>query len=129
MTQEQQKPRYWALALAQDAINARAAWSVDANRACLAGSRALLETCRETASTAQARGNAAVRTATVIAGAGLEASFDQLERIAETRDLQKLFRLQMLWGPNQLLAICHALTGGGGERPDGRRDRAPSAGG
>jgi hypothetical protein len=40
--------------------------------------------------------------------AEMDANFDQLNRMAETKNLQDFIRLQMTWGANQTLAICRA---------------------
>jgi hypothetical protein len=42
--------------------------------------------------------------------AGMDANFNKLNRMAETKNLQGVIRLQMMWGANETLAICRALS-------------------
>ena len=109
MTQDQPNAAEWMLSNVKDAIGANALQVKETSKASLDASRAVMDICRETASILRDRGNDAFRTGMAVMEAGFDANVDQLNRMAETQNLQDVVRLQMMWGANQTLAICHAL--------------------
>ncbi len=109
MMQEQQTPADWMVSNVKDAVGASTQQVKETSKASLDASRAVMEICRETASIMRDRGNDAFRTGMAVMEAGFDANFDQLNRMAEMQNLQDVVRIQMMWGANQTLAICHAL--------------------
>jgi hypothetical protein len=109
MAQDHQDPTEWVVASVKDAVDARSQQVRDSSKASLDASRAVMEIGRETATILKDRGNEAFSTAMAVMSAGFEANFEQLTRMADTQNLQDVVRLQMMWGANQTVAICHAL--------------------
>lgn len=110
MAQEQQNPAEWIASNMKDALGANADHIRETNKAGLDVSRALMAIIRETATVLRERGDHELRTRMAVMEAAFDANFEQLNRIAESRNLQDVVRLQVLWGANQTLAVCHALT-------------------
>jgi Patatin-like phospholipase len=67
-----------------------------------------MEIYPEAASIARELADSAFHTGMAVTEAEMDANFDQLNRMAETKNLQDFIRLQMTWGANQTLAICRA---------------------
>jgi hypothetical protein len=69
-----------------------------------------MEIYREAASILRDRADSAFRTGMAVMEAGMDANFDQFNRMAESKNPQDVIRLQMMWGANETLAICRALS-------------------
>ena len=110
MTQEQRTPANWMFSNVKDVMGASAQQVKESTKASLDASRAVMEIYREAASILRDRADSAFRTGMAVMEAGMDANFDQLNRMAETKNLQDVIRLQMMWGANQTLAICRALS-------------------
>jgi hypothetical protein len=110
MTQEQQTPADWMMSNVKDVIGAGARQVKETSKVRLDASRAVMEIYREAASILRDRADRAFRTGMAVMEAGMDANFDQLNRMAETRNLQDVIRLQMMWDANDTLAICRALS-------------------
>lgn len=110
MTQGHHTPADWMISNVKDVVGASAQQVKETSKASLDASRAVMEIYREAASILSDRADSAFRTGTAVMEAGMDANFDQLNRMAETKNLQDVIRLQMLWGANETLAICRALS-------------------
>ena len=110
MAQEQQNSANWIVSNVKDAVGASALEVKEASKASLDASRAVMEIYREAAALLRDRGDNAFRTGMAVMEAGFDANFDQLNRLAETKNLQDVMRLEMMWGANMTLAICRALS-------------------
>jgi hypothetical protein len=110
MAEEQQNPANWIVSNVKDAVGASAQEVREASKASLDASRAVMEVYREAAALLRDRGDGAFRTGMAVMEAGFDANFDQLNRLAETKNLQDVIRLQMMWGANMTLAISRALS-------------------
>lgn len=119
MTQEQQTPADWIILNVKDVIGAGAQQVKEASRASLDVSRAVMEIYQEAGSILRDRADSAFRTGMAVIEAGMNANFDQLNRITETTNLQDVIRLQMMWAANETLAICRALGKANGFDPAG----------
>jgi hypothetical protein len=109
MAGEQQNPVGWIVSNVKDAVGAGAQEVKEASKASLDASRAVMEVYREAAALLRDRGDGAFRTGMAVMEAGFDANFDQLNRLADTKNLQDVMRLQMMWGANMTLAISRAL--------------------
>jgi hypothetical protein len=109
MALEQQTLSNWIVPNVRDAVGASAEQVKETTKASLGASRAVMEVYREAASILRDRGDEAFRTGMAVMEAGFDENFEQLNRIAETKNLQDLIRLQMMWSANQTLAVCKAL--------------------
>lgn len=116
MSQEQQIPAGWVVPNVNDLVGAGAQEVKEASKASLDASRAVMEIYREAASILRDRGDEAFRTGMAVVEAGFDANFEQLNRLAEMKNLQDVVRLEMMWGANLTLAICHAMTKASGAR-------------
>jgi hypothetical protein len=110
MTQEQHTAADWMISNVKDAVGASAQQVKETSKASLDASRAVMEIYREAASILRGRADSALHTGMAVMEAGTDANFDQLNRMAETKNLQDVIRLQMMWGTNQTLTICRALS-------------------
>jgi hypothetical protein len=93
---------------ARDVVGASARQVKETNKASLDASRAVMEIYPEAASIPRELADSAFHTGMAVTEAEMVANFDQLNRMAETKNLQDFIRLQMTWGANQTLAICRA---------------------
>jgi hypothetical protein len=119
MTQEQQNPANWMVSNVKDAVGASTQEIKEASKASLNASRAMMEIYREAAGILRDRGDDAFRTGMAVMEAGFDANFEQLDRLADMKNLQDVMRLEMMWGANLTLAICHALSKANGVHPGG----------
>lgn len=110
MAQEQQISADWMVSNLKDLVGGRAEQVKETGKASLDASRAVMEIYREAAGILRDRGDNAFRTGMAVMEAGFDANFEQLNQLAETKNLQDVIRLQMMWGANLTLAICHALS-------------------
>jgi hypothetical protein len=69
-----------------------------------------MEIYPEAASIPRELADSAFHTGMAVTEAEMDANFDQLNRMAETKNLQEVIRLQMTWGAKETLAICRALS-------------------
>jgi len=116
MTQEQQNPANWIISNVKDAVGSNTQEIKEASRASLNASRAMMEIYREAAAILRDRGDNAFRTGMAVMEAGFDANFEQLDRLADMKNLQDVMRFEMMWGANLTLAICHALSKANGSR-------------
>src|ERR1700761_5216609 len=116
----------WVVSNVKDVFGASADQVKETGKASLDASRAVMEIYREAASILRDRGDDAFRTGMAVMEAGFDANFDQLNRIAATKNLQDVVRLQMMWGANQTLAICHALSRANRTHAGGTGPRKPA---
>jgi len=126
MAGEQQNPVGWIVSNVKDAVGAGAQEVKEASKASLDASRAVMEVYREAAALLRDRGDGAFRTGMAVMEAGFDANFDQLNRLADTKNLQDVMRLQMMWGANMTLAISRALRKANGSAAIGG-DKPPEA--
>jgi hypothetical protein len=110
MTQEQHTAADWMISNVGDVVGASAQQVKETSKASLDASRAVMEIYREAASILRDRADSAFHTGMAVMEAGMDANFDQLNRMAETKKLQDVIRLQMMWGTNQTPAIYRALS-------------------
>lgn len=116
MAQDQSISANWIISNVKDAVGANAQEAKEAGKASLNASRAVMEVYREAASILRDRGDKAFRTGMSMMEAGFDANFEQLDRLAETKNLQDVIRLEMMWAPNLTLALCRALSKASGIR-------------
>jgi hypothetical protein len=121
MAEEQQNAANWIVSNVKDAVGASAQEVKEASKASLDASRAVMEIYREAAALLRDRGDNVFRTGMAVMEAGFDANFDQLNRMAEMKNLQDVMRLEMMWGANMTLAICRVLSkangSGAGSKP------------
>ena len=110
MAQEQEISANWAVPNMKDVVGASVQQVKEASKASLDAWRAVMEVYQESAAILRDRGDSLFRTDMAIVQAGMDASFDQFNKLAETKNLQDAIRLEMLWGANLTLAICRALN-------------------
>jgi hypothetical protein len=127
MPQEQPTAANWITSNVRDVVGASAQEVKEASKASLDASRAVMEIYREAAAILRDRGDSAFRTGMAVMEAGFDANFDQLNRLAETKNLQDVIRLDMLWGANLTLALCRALTKANGSGVAGEAKRPEAA--
>jgi hypothetical protein len=96
MIQEQHIPADWMISTGHDMVGASAQQVKETSKASLDASRAVMEIYREAASIFRDRADGALRTGIAVMEAGMDANFDQLNRMAETKNLQDVIRLQMM---------------------------------
>jgi hypothetical protein len=124
MIQAQHAPADWLFSNVTDVVGAGAQQVKETGKAGLDVSRAVREIYREAASILRDRADSTYRTDMAVIEAGMNANFDQLNPMAETKNLQDATRPQMMWGANETLAICRALSKAngfdavGGAKPD-----------
>jgi hypothetical protein len=109
VTQEQHTPADWMISNVRDVVGASAEQVKETSKASLDASRAVMEIYREAASILRDRADSAFHAGMAVM-AEMDANFDQLNRMAETKNLQEVIRLQMTWGAKETLAICRALS-------------------
>jgi len=110
MAQEQDSPVTWMVPNVKDVAAASAQQVKEANKASMDAWRAIMEIYQESAELLRGRGDGAFRSGMDVVQAAMDANFDQFNQLAETKNLQDVIRLEMLWGANLTLAICRALN-------------------
>jgi hypothetical protein len=85
----------------------------ETSKASLDASRAVMDIYRQTASMLRDRAGSTFHAGIAVEAvieAEMDANFNQLNRMAETKNLQDVIHLQMTWGPEEFLAICRARS-------------------
>jgi hypothetical protein len=106
---EQHTPADWMISNVRDVVGASAQQVKETSKTSL-DARAVVEIYRDAPSILRDRADSVFHAGMAIIKAEMDANFDQVNQMAETKNLQDVIRLQMTWGANETLAICRALS-------------------